>query len=95
MSIVINVIISAFIVVALFWILHNYAVCRARYLVKLQLGSGDAETINAVSAYKTIDTCKDYKNTQASARIESLKVKWKNRKKQPIPPNEKWRVISN
>ena len=96
---IVTVIISAIVVVAIFWALHIYAVRRARFLVGLPLGyfpgqkSEGAQTIHAVSAYQMVDTVKDSKNTQDSAKIDSYGEKRKIREKSPIFSNEKrWEI---
>ena len=98
---IVTVIISAIIVVAIFWVLHIYAVRRARFLVRLQLGSfpeqksEDAKMIHAVRAHQMVDTTNDSKNTQDSTKIESYRERRKIREKSPILSNEKRWAIPN
>ena len=96
-----NIIISAVILVAIFWILYLYAVHRARFLVRQQLGilpekkSEDVKTVNALPAYQMADTIKDFKNTESNTKIESFIDKRKIRQKPPIPSDEKSWAIPN
>ena len=98
---IVTVIISAVMVVAIFWVLHIYAARRARFLVRLQLGlysekkSENAKMIHAVSAYQDVNTAKDSKNTQDSTKIESNRERRNIREKSPILSNEKRWAITN
>ena len=98
---IITVIISAAMVVAIFWVLHIYAARRARFLVRQQLGffpekkSEDAKMIHAVSVYQEVDTAKDSQNTQDSTKIESYRERRKIREKPPILSNEKRWAVTN
>ena len=69
---VVNVIISAISLVALFWILYVYSVRRARYLVSLELESlsenmtEEEQTIDIADTCHPNDTNTVYVNTQAA-----------------------------
>ena len=96
-----TVIVSAIIIVALFWILYIYSVHRARFLVRQQLGvlpekkSEDAKRFNALPAYQMADTTKDSKNTKSNTKIESFIGKRKIRRRPTIPSDEKILAIPN
>ena len=96
-----NIIISAVILVAIFWILYLYAVHRARCLVRQQLGilpekkSEDVKTVNVLPTYQMADTTKDFKNTESNSRIESFLKKRKLRQKPPISSDDKSWAIPN
>lgn len=96
-----NIIISAVILVAIFWILYLYSVRRAQFIVRQQLGilpekkSEDVKTVNARPAYHLVDTTKDSKNTKSNTKINSFAGKWKIRRSPTIPSNEKSLPIPN
>jgi len=75
-----TVIISAVSLVALFWILHIYAVRRARYLVGLELESvsenitEQEQSIDVVDIYQPRDTNEVSINTQADSAIKSHQI---------------------
>jgi len=75
-----NVIISAVILVAIFWILYIYSVRRARYLVRLELESLSAnmaeeeQRIDVVGTYQSRDTNGVSINPQAATAIKSHQI---------------------
>lgn len=94
MSMVTGIILTV-IFVALFWILHLYAVRRARFLVGQQLRTfpepdpKEAKTTHAVDTYEPVEIVVLSKNSPASANIESLGAKPKIPEKPPGPPRGK------
>jgi hypothetical protein len=97
---IVKVIIPVVFAVAIFWILHTYAVRRARLLVRQQLESfpeqkfEDAKTIKAVPDYNLINIANNSKSTKNSANIADDKEKCEIREKPPIHSNEKHWAIS-
>jgi len=96
-----TVIISAVILVALFWILYIYSVGRARYLVRLELESlsenmaRDEQTIDVFGTNQPADTNEVVINTQSATATTSHQPNQNVRIKPSIAPGIGRWITSN
>lgn len=96
-----TVIISAVILVALFWILYIYSVGRARYLVRLELESlsentaKDEQAIDGIGINQPGDTNEVSINTQSATATTSHQTNQNVRMKPSIAPGVGRWITSN